>query len=84
MQHTVCAAGAEEIEARELANVVYGAALSGMGMCLGVMFAAFGGVVEQHLGNCKTQQLANTAWAFATVDLSAELLLAVLARVVEW
>ena len=51
VQHTACAAGAEEIEARELANVVYGVALSGMGVYLVVMFAALGRVAEQHLAN---------------------------------
>ena len=81
VQHTACAAGAEEIEARELANVVYGVAQSGMGVCLGMMFAALGRVAEQRLGECNAQNLANTAWAFVMVNLSDELLFAALARV---
>ena len=82
MQHTACAAGAEEIEARELANVVYGVALSGMGVCLGVMFVALGRVAEQHLNECNAQGLANTAWAFAMTDLPDEMF-AALARAAE-
>ena len=36
------------------------------------------------MGKLKAQGLANMAWAFATVDLSDELLFAALARVAGW
>ena len=40
IQHTVCAARSAEIGARELATVGYGAARSGRGKLLSVLFAA--------------------------------------------
>ena len=36
------------------------------------------------MGKFNAQDLANTAWAFAMVDLLDELLFAALARVMEW
>ena len=36
------------------------------------------------MGKFKVQELANTAWAFATVDLFDELLFAALARIAKW
>ena len=68
MQHMAHAARAGEIEARQLANVAYGAALSGMGVSLGVQFAVLARAAEQHLGEFNAQELANTAWAFASAD----------------
>ena len=39
---------------------------------------------ERRMQEFKAQELANMAWAFATVDLSDELLFAVLAKVAQW
>ena len=48
VQHTVQAAGAGEIGARQLANVGYGAACSGRGKLLGTLFAALARTAQRH------------------------------------
>ena len=83
VQYTVSAAGTSEIGARGLANVAYGAACSGSGELLGALFAALARVAQRCVGEFKAQGLANTAWAFATVDQSDALLFTALARAAE-
>ena len=61
IQHTVCAARSAEIGARELANVGYGAARSGRGKLLGVLFAALAWAGCQRMGDFKSQELSNAA-----------------------
>ena len=75
------AARVGEIAARTLANIAYGAARSGSGRSLGILFVALARAGS--VGDFKAQELANTAWAFATVGRSDELLFVVLARDVE-
>ena len=48
------------------------------------MFAAWPRVAELRLGNFNVQDLANTAWAFATASQSDAQLFAALARAAEW
>ncbi len=45
-----------------------------------MLFAALTREVEQRVGEFNAQELANTAWAFATADLSDVLLFAMVAR----
>ena len=68
VQHTVQAAGSGEIGARELANVAYGAALSGQS--LGALFSVLASVAERRVGESNAQDLANTAWAFAMAQIT--------------
>ena len=68
VQHPVRAAQTGEIGARELANVGYGAACSSMGKSLGALFAALARTAQRRVGEFNAQELANTAWAFATAD----------------
>lgn len=49
----------------------------------GLLFAALAREAECNMGKLNAQELANTAWAFATVDRSEGLLFAMLARAVE-
>ncbi len=81
VQHTVRRAEAGEIDARQVANVAYGATRSGKCLSVGVLFEPLARAAEWQMCEFKLQQLANTAWAFATVSLSDEKLLTALARV---
>ena len=67
MQHTVRKAEAGEIGARELANVAYGTAHSGRAELLG-LFTALARAAERRVSDFNVQDIANTAWAFATVN----------------
>ena len=61
----------------------YGAARTSLGNsryeCRSVLFKAIGKEAKQHLGKFKAQELANTAWAYATVGELDTVLLAALA-----
>ena len=72
VQHTLQTAEAGEMSARALANVAYGATRGGGGESAGALFAASARVAERRDLVCefKPQQLANTAWAFATAGQS--------------
>ena len=48
------------------------------------LFAALARAAERRPGDFKVQELANTAWAFATASQSDAQLFAALARVAEW
>ena len=67
-QHTVRAARWGTIEARELTNMAYGVALTEMAQPLGMLFTVFTKAAEQRLSGFQPQHVANTAWAFATVN----------------
>ena len=82
VQQTVRAAVVQDIGGRELANVAYGVAISGMGVLLGVLFVALASAA-QSVGKCNAQELVNMAWGFATADWQDDLLFAVLARAAE-
>ena len=79
MQHTVRLVQAGQIDSRALANVGYGAAHCGRHRLLSVLFAELAKAAERRLSEFKPQELANTAWAFATADHSDEKLFATLA-----
>ena len=61
MQCTAQAARTEDIGARQLANIAYGAACSGLGKQLGAMFKAVARVAERCVATFNAQGLANTA-----------------------
>ena len=54
------------IRARELANIAHGVAKSGQGSTMGPLMTALASSIAWHAGDAKPQELANTAWAFAT------------------
>ena len=60
VQHTVRAASTDEILARGLANIAFGAALSCQGNWIGVLFTALARAAERCLGDFIAQQLTNT------------------------
>ena len=64
-------------------NVACGAAHSGRAELLGLLFTALARAAELLLSEFNAQNLANTAWAFATVKQSDEKLFTVLARAAE-
>jgi len=90
MQHTIRGAVNGQFGARQFANVAYGAA--GVWKSVGVgksgsfraslseLFAAIAKEAKQSLDQFNAQNLANTAWAFATVGQKDELLFNALAR----
>jgi hypothetical protein len=80
VQQTIHAAECGEIHARGLANVAYGAAVSGLAKTLGELFTALARASECRVGEFTTQELANTAWAFATVGRSDPSLFLALAK----
>ena len=51
-----------EIGARQLANVVYGAARSGRVDSLGVLFKVVAKTAVRRMDDFNPQELANTAW----------------------
>ena len=73
-----------EIGTRELANVVYGAAGSSLVMSLDGLFAAIAKVAKQCVDKFNARELANTAWAYATVSQEDANLFTLLARTAEW
>ena len=80
VQHTVRQVQAAQIDSRALANVAYGAARCGRSGMISLLFAALAIAAERRLSEFKTQELANTAWAFATVNRPDEKLFTALAR----
>ena len=85
VQHTVDAAVAREIGARELANVAYGAALAFamVGQPDAPLFTALTREAERRVRDFNPQNLANTAWAFATLGQPDAPLFTALAREAE-
>ena len=83
MQHTVRTGRVGKLGARELANIVYGAARNGREKWMGTMFMVLARAAEQQVGDFNAQGLANTAWAFATAGQSDALLFMMLARAAE-
>ena len=93
VQHTTRAAMKGHFGSRALANVAYGAASvwksvgvgkSGrFGVSLSELLAAIAKEAKQCLHESNAQDLANTAWAFATVGQKDELLFNVVARMAE-
>ena len=83
MQHTVRKAQAGQVGPRELANVVYGAARCGRSGMLIMLVAALARAAERRLRDFNPQNVANTAWAFATVKYRDEKLFAALAIAAE-
>ena len=77
--HTMWMAKAGEIGARGLANVANGAAHIGRAELFGLLFETLARAAEQRVSEFKHQELANTAWAFATVSHRDEKLFAALA-----
>ena len=67
MQHTVKAVGAGQMGSRGIANIAHGAACSGRGKSLSMLFVALSRAAEQCVVDFQAQSLANTAWAFAMV-----------------
>ena len=68
-----------QLRARQLANVGYGAAgvwksvgVATVGQQDGQLFKALARIAEHRLDKFKAQELANTAWAFATVGQQDE------------
>ena len=80
MQHTMRAAGAGEIGARQHADVACVAARSGINESLGVLLTIWVRVAEWQLSEFRPQCFAKTAWAFATVGQLGEKLSLTLAR----
>ena len=85
MQHTVFEARKEHIGTRQLANVVYGGTRchSLTGNWKEALFAVLARAAELRFGDFKVQDLANTAWAFATASQQDAQLFAALARAAE-
>ena len=67
VQRTIQAAEKGTIEGRELANVCYGVAFSSKGKLLGALIAALARAAKRRMHEFNAQELANTAWAFATL-----------------
>jgi len=67
-QQTVEAARAAELDARQLASILYGAARSGNRQSLGILFTVLARAAEHRASEFKSQELANIAWAFATAS----------------
>ena len=73
------------MNSRALANIAYGAASSNKGKHMGALFMALGRAVlaEQRMRDFNSQDIANTAWAFATVGHKDERLFSTLAAAAE-
>ena len=84
VQHTLQAARAGEIDARQLVNIVYEAPRSSVRKRLNVLFTALARAAERRMCEFKAQELANTAWAFATASQPDTSLFTALARAAEW
>ena len=83
VQSTIQAAEKGMLEGRELANVCYGVTFSSKGKMLGAVIAALARAAERRMHRFNAQDLANTAWAFATLGQLDALLFAALARAAE-
>ena len=83
MQHTVRKAQAGQVGPRALANMADGAARCGRSGMLRILVAALATAAKRRLSDFNPQDVANTAWAFATVNYRDEKLFAALARVAE-
>ena len=90
MQHTKQAAMKGQFEARQCANLAYGAAgvwkSVGVGKSVGFqksfgeLFAVISKESKQRLDQFKAQEISNTAWAFATVGHQDEELFKAVAK----
>ena len=78
MQHTVRQAQAGQVGPRALANVAYGAARCGRSAMLSLLFPVLARAAERRLSEFNPQEVANMAWAFATVNRRDEELFAAL------
>ena len=83
VQHTARQVQAGQIDARALAKVAYGAARCGRSGVTNLLFAALARAAERRLSEFRTQNIASTAWAFATMKEPHEKLFAALARAAE-
>ena len=83
MLHTVRKAQAGQVGPRALANLAYGAARCGRSGMPQILVAALARVVKRQLSASNPQDVANTAWACATVNYRDEKLFAALARAAE-
>ena len=67
-----------------MANIAYGAARSSKGKRIGLLFMVLArAAVKQHIRDFNSQDLANTAWAFATVGHKEDQLFTALAAAAE-
>ena len=78
------AARAGEVGAPSLANIAYGAAHCGTVKRSGALFTALARAAEKRVGEFVVQNIANTAWAFATADRLDASVFTALARAAEW
>jgi len=84
VEYTVAKARAGQLSARELSNIAHGAAAHRIkDESIDVLFRALARAVQQRVNVFSPQELANTAWAFATVNLVDEKLFRTLAREAE-
>ena len=83
VQHTVQAVSAGELSAQQLANIAYGAARSVRDKWLRILFAAVAMAAQRRMRDFNPQNLANTAWAFATAGQKEALLFAALTTAVQ-
>ncbi len=84
MQQTSQKAEAGKIGARQLANVAYGATCGSSAELLDMLVATLSRAAEHRVSEFNAQDVANTAWAFATVKRPDEKLFAALARAADW
>ena len=82
VKHTVQTERTGEIAAREIANIAYGAALISERQLTSVLFMALARAAS-HEGEFNSQDLASTAWAFATVGHNEEGMFTALAAAAE-
>ena len=66
VQCTAQAARTGDMDVRALANIAYGAACSYRGKQMDVLFMGLARAGKRCTAAFNTQELANTAWAFAT------------------
>ena len=83
MQHTVRKVQAGQVGARQLANVAYGAARSSLGELVDPLFVASARAAAWRVSEFNSQNVANTAWAFATGNYREEKPFSALARAAE-
>ena len=84
VQHTVHEAQEGHLGTRQLANIAYGGTHTLRGNWKGTLFEGLARTAEWRLGDFNVQELANTAWAFATASQPDAQLFAALARRAEW
>ena len=83
VQHTVHEAQEGHLGTQQLANIAYGGTHTLRGDWKGTLLEALARTAEWHLGDFNMQELANTAWAFATANQPDAQLFAALARAAE-